>query len=78
MGVAIAFAVIGSTVLYKIVDGLSTLRADADDEVTGLDQVEHGERGYTIGLFTGSPTMFGMLESENETAISSTPKNGVI
>ena len=66
VGVAIVLAVIGSTVLYKIVDGITTLRADADEEISGLDLVEHGERGYTVGLFTGSPSFLGSTESATE------------
>ena len=63
IGVAVIFAVVGSTVLYKIVDAIVPLRADDSEEVTGLDLVEHGERGYNTGVFSGTPNFFG--ESEN-------------
>ena len=66
VGVAIVLAVVGSTILFKIVDSISTLRADADEEINGLDLVEHGERGYTIGLFTGAPSFFGSNAAEAE------------
>ncbi|MBR6014134.1 MAG: ammonium transporter [Selenomonadaceae bacterium] len=69
IGVAIIFAVVGSTVLYKIVDSFVKLRVDENEEITGLDLVEHGERGYTEGIFTGSPSFFG----DEETAIKFFP-----
>ncbi len=72
VGAAIALAVVGSTVLYKIVDGISTLRADDEEEVTGLDLVEHGERGYTVGLFTGAPSFFNSGEADAVSIVSST------
>lgn len=59
IGVAIIFAVVGSTVLYKIVNAIVPLRADDSEEVTGLDLVEHGERGYNTGVFSGTPNFFG-------------------
>ncbi len=54
--VAIIFAVVGSTVLYKIVNSISALRVDETEEVLGLDVAEHGERGYNAGLFAGTPS----------------------
>ncbi|MBQ9486689.1 MAG: ammonium transporter, partial [Selenomonadaceae bacterium] len=63
IGVAIIFAVIGSAILYKVVNALTELRADEADEINGLDISEHGERGYNVGLFTGTPTFFGDAET---------------
>jgi len=48
--VAIVFAVVGSTILFKIVSKFIEIRADEDEEVIGLDVYEHGERGYNITL----------------------------
>ncbi|MBR4384732.1 MAG: ammonium transporter [Selenomonadaceae bacterium] len=62
IGVAIIFAVVGSTVLYKIVDAIVPLRADDSEEVSGLDLVEHGERGYNTGVFSGTSNIFGGSE----------------
>ena len=59
IGVAIIFAVVGSTVLYKIVDAIVPLRADESEEIAGLDLGEHGERGYNTGVFSGTPNFFG-------------------
>ena len=52
--VAIIFAVVGSAVLYKIVNSIIPLRVDENEEIVGLDVIEHGERGYNLGLFSGS------------------------
>ena len=66
IGVAIIFAVVGSTILYKIVGAFTELRADDNEEIQGLDIVEHGERGYTESIFTGVPNFI----SDDETAAS--------
>ena len=62
IGVAIIFAVVGSAVLYKVVDSIVSLRADEAEEITGLDLVEHGERGYNTGVFSGTSNIFGGSE----------------
>ena len=62
IGVAIIFAVVGSAVLYKVVDGIVGIRADEAEEITGLDLVEHGERGYNTGVFSGTANIFGGSE----------------
>ena len=70
IGVAIIFAVVGSAVLYKIVDAITSLRADDAEEVTGLDLTEHGERGYNVGLFAGTPNFFGESSAEVSTQLT--------
>ena len=62
IGVAIIFAVVGSAVLYKVVDSIVGIRADEAEEITGLDLVEHGERGYNTGVFSGTSNIFGGSE----------------
>lgn len=62
IGVAVVFAVVGSTVLYKIVNAIIPLRVDESEEIGGLDVAEHGERGYNAGLFTGSSNLLGTGE----------------
>lgn len=57
--VAVIFAVVGSTVLYKVVNAIVSLRADESEEISGLDLVEHGERGYNTGVFSGTSNIFG-------------------
>ena len=70
IGVAIIFAVVGSTVLYKIVDAIVPLRADEDEEISGLDLGEHGERGYNVGLFSGTPNFFGDDSAEGSAQLT--------
>ena len=62
--VAVVFAVVGSTVLYKVVSAVVAIRADELEEVTGLDLTEHGERGYSTPIFTGSPNFLGAEDSK--------------
>ena len=62
IGVAVIFAVFGSTVLYKVVNAIYSLRADESEEISGLDLVEHGERGYNTGVFSGTANIFGGSE----------------
>lgn len=54
--VAYAFAIIGTIILYKIVNAFTHMRADKNEEITGLDITEHGERAYNHALMSaGSP-----------------------
>ena len=71
--VAIVLAVFGSIILFKVVSQFVTIRADEYEEITGLDLVEHGERGYTTDIFTGAPSFFGEEESSESTIFSSKP-----
>ncbi len=48
--VAIIFAIVGSIILFKLVNKFISIRVDENDEVIGLDLSEHGERGYNITL----------------------------
>lgn len=43
-----AYTAIVSYILLKLVDKLLVLRVDEEDEVRGLDLVEHDERGYDL------------------------------
>ena len=63
--VAYALAICGSFVLYKFVGTFMETRADEAEELTGLDIVEHGERGYTRGVLTSSP-LLGSFDSSGE------------
>ena len=62
IGVAIALAVVGSTVLFKIVSLVTKIRVDEAEEITGLDVAEHGERGYNAELFSGAPNFISGKE----------------
>jgi ammonium transporter, Amt family len=48
VGIAWAFALLGTLALLKIVDAVTGLRVTDDDEVTGLDIVLHGEEAYNL------------------------------
>ena len=63
--VAYALAIGGSFVLYQLVHSFMETRADEAEELTGLDIVEHGERGYTRGVLTSSP-LLGSFETSSE------------
>ena len=67
IGVAIIFAVIGSTILYKIVNSIIPLRVEENEEILGLDIIEHGERGYNAEIFSGSNSFIGNKEFETAT-----------
>lgn len=71
IGVAVIFAVVGSTVLYKVVSVIVSLRADESEEVSGLDLVEHGERGYNTGVYSGTTNIFGGSEDYSLTLFPS-------
>ena len=59
--IAYALAIVGSYILYKIVNSIVSIRVDEAEEITGLDIVEHGERSYATSVFTGSAS-FGASE----------------
>ncbi len=73
--VAYALAIVGSFVLFKIVSAFMKVRADESEEVSGLDIVEHGERGYAQAIMMGSPLTGSLEESATafQTMVSSEP-----
>jgi Amt family ammonium transporter len=71
IAVAVIFAVVGSTVLYKVVNAIYSLRADEAEEISGLDLVEHGERGYNTGVYSGTANIFGGSEDYSLTLFPS-------
>ena len=48
VGIAWVLAILGTLIVLKICDILIGVRADADQEVQGLDLSMHGEEGYTL------------------------------
>lgn len=50
--VAYALAIIGTTILYKVVSLFTTVRADEKEEVEGMDVGEHGESAYNHSIFS--------------------------
>ena len=65
IGVAVVLAVVGTTILYKLVSLVTDARASEAEELTGLDIIEHGERGYARSILGGSPIM-GSFEDSSE------------
>ncbi len=47
VGVCALYSFIVTIVLFKVIDKITGLRIDEDDERKGLDISQHGERGYT-------------------------------
>jgi len=57
LGVAVTLCFSGgvSFVLYKVVNAFTPLRADEQDEWTGMDEAEAGERGYISADMDSAP-----------------------
>ncbi len=55
MLVTLAFSGTVSFVLYKLVNAVTPLRAEEQDEWTGLDEAETGERGYITADLDSAP-----------------------
>ena len=59
--IAYVLAVVGSYVLFKFVGLFTAVRAPESEEITGLDVAEHGERGYSENVLTGSLVFDGKI-----------------
>lgn len=67
VGVAWAFAAVGTFVLLKIIGMFTSLRADENAENAGLDITEHGERGYAYQEYgAGSPIGHAVLLAQDK------------
>ena len=64
VGITIALAVIGTTVLLKLVDLAIGLRVNEEDEIQGLDLSQHGEEGYNLDLDLTSVSVNGPTARE--------------
>ena len=53
--VAYILAIVGTFIIFKVISLFMTVRADRDEEITGLDIGEHGEQGYNYAITAGSP-----------------------
>jgi Amt family ammonium transporter len=51
----LAFSGLVSFVLYKVVNAITPLRAEEQDEWTGMDEAEAGERGYITADLDSAP-----------------------
>ncbi|MBP2652569.1 MAG: nrgA [Firmicutes bacterium] len=52
-----AVAIVGTYIILKVLGMFMKLRADNDQEVSGLDITEHGERSYAQDFLAGSQMM---------------------
>ncbi|MDD3115234.1 MAG: ammonium transporter [Anaerovibrio sp.] len=78
--VAYALAIVGTTIIYKLVSCFFEVRADEAEELAGLDIVEHGERGYGRSVIGGSSIM-GSFEDSSEmlaNTVLNTNKGGAL
>jgi Amt family ammonium transporter len=50
IGMAWAFALVGTIVLLKITDLVVGVRATEEQEIEGLDLTEHGEEAYNLEM----------------------------
>jgi len=56
---AYLFAAVGTFVILKVVSIFTKLRVSENDEVSGLDVSEHGERAYAQDFVAGAPIIHG-------------------
>lgn len=61
--VAYALAIVGTFILFKIVNTITKMRADENEEITGMDIGEHGERAYNQSLVTADSMLTATVES---------------
>ena len=73
--VAYALAIVGSFILFKIVNAITPMRADDNEEVTGLDIGEHGEQGYNQGIMGGGSSFENPFTSLGAADLSSHDHN---
>lgn len=68
--VAYVFAIVGSYILFKIVSCFMQVRANENEEVSGIDISEHGERAYNQSIMSANTLLSSNAEafaSENFT-----------
>lgn len=79
IGVTLALAIIGTTVIAFVVKAILGLRPDEETEMMGLDLVEHGEEGYTGwvgGSMSGSGHGFGGVSAMEQAVSAAKLKKG--
>lgn len=68
--VAYVFAIVGSYILFKVVSCFMQVRASENEEVSGIDISEHGERAYNQSIMSANTLLSSNAEafaSENFT-----------
>lgn len=68
--VAYVLAIVGSYILFKVVSCFMQVRASENEEVSGIDICEHGERAYNQSIMSANTLLSSNAEvfaSENFT-----------
>jgi Amt family ammonium transporter len=48
VGVTVVYDAIATFIIFMIVKAIVGLRVDTEEEITGLDESQHGERAYNL------------------------------
>jgi len=48
VGATLAYSIVVTIVIYKLVDAVLGMRVKEEDELIGLDLTQHHERAYTV------------------------------
>lgn len=48
VGITVAYSAITTFIIFMIIKAITGIRVDAEEEVTGLDESQHGERAYNL------------------------------
>jgi Amt family ammonium transporter len=48
VGTTIAYTAVTTFVIFTIIKAVVGIRVDIEEEVTGLDESQHGERAYNL------------------------------
>ncbi len=48
VGVTVVYSAIVTLVIFMIIKAVTGIRVDAEDEITGLDESQHGEKAYNL------------------------------
>jgi ammonium transporter, Amt family len=48
VGVTIAYTAITTFIIFVVIKAVTGIRVDAEEEVTGLDETQHGEKAYNV------------------------------
>jgi len=61
--VAYVLAIVGSYILFKVVSCFMQVRASENEEVSGIDICEHGERAYNQSIMSANTLLSSNAEA---------------
>jgi Amt family ammonium transporter len=64
VGVVMAYSLIGTAMIAKVIDRFIGFRIDRDAEIEGIDSVEHAESAYELDTRTGSGSFAARVAQE--------------